>query len=211
MKYVVFFATCSFVLVFMSSSRQSILGLTIVIVLRFAIFTRKNLENNFPIHRLVFSIGIVYIISFLISELLPILNIDVVNNTLQSGDDGRMILYTEAIQMFKENTAFGLGLGGFEYLTISDQAWPHNFFLEILCECGLLGLLFLLGLIILFVNVNKLRLLATTEKETFYFLLMVPSFVSFMVSGDFRSSIILFCILFATTKSKNAPMQYIIK
>ena len=62
---------------------------------------------------------------------------------------GRDYLWYEALEMTKENPLFGAGLSGFEAaeFTIRGEvlAYPHNIFLEVLCETGMVGFLLFLS------------------------------------------------------------------
>jgi O-antigen ligase len=56
---------------------------------------------------------------------------------------GRNYLWHVAMEMTGENPFFGVGLSGFEAaeITIKSEimAYPHNIFLEVLCETGIIG------------------------------------------------------------------------
>lgn len=62
---------------------------------------------------------------------------------------GREDLWYEALEMTKENPLFGAGLSGFEAegITKKDSVlkYPHNIFLEVLCETGIVGFLLFLS------------------------------------------------------------------
>lgn len=62
---------------------------------------------------------------------------------------GRGDLWYEALEITRKNPLFGAGLAGFQAaaITVSDahQSYPHNIFLEVLCETGIVGLLLFLS------------------------------------------------------------------
>ena len=63
-------------------------------------------------------------------------------NTTESMNNGRNIVYEYAIEYFKTNPLFGLGIGGFEkkfFLDYGNDSYPHQYFLQILCEFGITG------------------------------------------------------------------------
>ena len=57
-----------------------------------------------------------------------------------SGMSGRAKIYSDAWQLFKDKPLFGRGTGGFP-----ERGYPHNIFLEIAVENGLLGLIIFFG------------------------------------------------------------------
>lgn len=203
--YILLYIVLPAMIILMSGARQAIFGLFGVLILRYAIFNKRNIGKKGRLGKFLLSfVGILVLLLFA-SYILPLLNIDVINATLQSGDEGRMLLFIESLEMFNNNYLFGLGFGGFEHFTVSDQPWPHNFFLEILCECGLFGLISLSMLVLIYFVKNKIRIMAQTSQGMFYFLIVSAIMMSFMVSADFRESIALFCAIFAisTTNQVN--------
>ena len=55
---------------------------------------------------------------------------------------GRLKLYSAVWYLFKNKPLFGIGTGGFE---LGEHQYPHNIFLEIAAENGLLGLIIFFG------------------------------------------------------------------
>lgn len=51
-------------------------------------------------------------------------------------DANREDLYTNGIELFKRSPLIGNGVGAFEAL---NKTYVHNFILDLLCECGLIG------------------------------------------------------------------------
>ena len=215
--YILLYIVLPAMIILMSGARQAIFGLFGVLILRYAIFNKRNIGKKGRLGKFLLSfVGILVLLLFA-SYILPLLNIDVINTTLQSGDEGRTLLFIESLEMFNNNYLFGLGFGGFEHFTVSNQPWPHNFFLEILCECGLFGMISLGFLVLLFFLKNQIRLMTQTKQGMFYFLIVSAIMMSFMVSADFRESIVLFCAIFANSttnqidKKKLRNINYIDK
>lgn len=203
MSQVIVYTLFASFLILSSSARQAIFGLVIVIALRYTIFNTRHIRGAKPSHSLLSIVAFVFVAGLIILYALPLLNIGVITSTLQSGDEGRTILYAEAIQMIKDNPLLGLGLGGFEHFTISDQPWPHNFFLEILCETGFLGLAILCIIVVKYFTSHNVNILTLTNQRMFYFLIVSAVLSSYMVSADFRLSISVFSALFAVRMSSN--------
>jgi O-antigen ligase len=57
-------------------------------------------------------------------------------------DSGRTDVYARAWELGRESPLFGIGLAGFG--VIGNHIYPHNLFLEVFCEGGLVGLLLLM-------------------------------------------------------------------
>ena len=63
-------------------------------------------------------------------------------------DQGRINLYIEAVDNFIDTEGSGVGTGGFSYyFGVTKYTYPHNLFLEVASEQGIIGLLILLILL----------------------------------------------------------------
>ena len=160
-KFYVFLSLLFLMSVFWSESKGALLSsaFCFFIVL---IFQIKSIKIK--------SISLVLITAFLIfneyiqgyiqgyfpnSRLLAVFRI--FNGSLQASDQGsigeRSILLKEAAKLFMENPIFGIGLGNFKFLSVSDFNYPHNAHIEIFTENGIIvGFLYIIfisyGLII---------------------------------------------------------------
>jgi len=107
----------------------------------------------------------------------------------------RLDRYNSAIKAFTEKPVRGLGLGGFSvyHLNLDQRYYPHNMFLEIGSEVGIIGLtalLFLLGFC--FFYLLKLRK-KYKRQEKYYLIITILSLFIFMflnscVSGDINDN-----------------------
>jgi hypothetical protein len=195
-----FYLLCAGQLILMSGCRQAILGAAIVIALRFFVFRTKNINNK---HLLKQLLGMIIGLSTFVILILIVLNyshIEVVSNTISEGDFAREALYEQAVLLFMQNPRTGAGLGGFQYVT--GEVYPHNFFLELLCETGLIGTISALLLLIVPMVLKKQGLLHVTASNQFFFLILVGTFVRVMVSSDLTESIELFSAVFAISAAK---------
>lgn len=191
----VFYSICCTQLVLVSGCRQAILGVVLVIALRFVVF---RYEYVYGMNKLKHSFGVtagLVIAYYLILFFLEHLNSDVVNMTLREGDQGRIALYMESLAIFRDHILVGSGIGG--YNAITGNPWPHNFILELLCETGLIGTLVAFMFLILPLVWKRLGLLHVTASNQFYFLVLFATFVRVMFSGDLRISIELFSAVLA--------------
>ncbi len=95
------------------------------------------------------------------------------------------------------NPTFGIGFG--EYPNYANKEYPHNFFLEILCEEGILGLAILSTIILIYILpiANKTNLFFyTTNSGIAPIIFLIVFFARGMISGDVSSSISFIVIIF---------------
>ena len=225
----VFYLVCSTQLILVSGCRQAILGLFVVVFLRFAVFRLINNSANEKINRAkkinvfnnkswnairnsivwkVFSLVVGFVVAYyafihIIAALSA--DVDIIGQTLDEGDIDRKFLLYKAWEIFKEHPIVGVGVGGFHVHT--GEVWPHNFFLELLCETGLIGSLFFLVMIILNMVHKRVGLFHVTNANLFYFLIISALLVRIMVSSDFSESIELFSAIFAISSAKMTKKQ----
>ena len=189
-KRLLFYSIICFQLALTSGARQAMLATLVVLILRLVVIgysgvSKTNLKNS-----------VIAVLSlFIVYEVVSSLDIDIVTKTLESGDAGRDELREQALAIFDKNPLFGSGLGGFYKMT--GENYPHNFFLEVLCECGIFGLLFLSLVYIVFMVKHKIGIGQLTRNDSFFLIIMISLFVRCMVSGNFTISIQLFSALFA--------------
>lgn len=196
--------TYALLIILMSGCRQAIVGLTVISVMRFSVFRLENLNGSNSIRRfgwLVFGI----IVAFFAFELL-FTKVDIVSRTVSEGDIGRLLRFKYALQIFHDNPLMGAGLGGYHAI-VQFTPWPHNIFLELLCECGIIGTLLLLGIVIRNFVKHKVSLMFINPSNMFYFLLLVALLVRYMVSSDLRNSIELFAAVFAVAYAFNSRIE----
>lgn len=113
---------------------------------------------------------------------------------------GRMPLFTSAFLACKSHPLFGLGTGGFSfhYFSVDTRLYPHNLFLEMGSELGILGI----GLIIFFLCLNFRMIFSIFRKHrritrdnfplVWGALVFLFEFCGSMVSGDLMANKLLF-------------------
>ena len=198
-----FYALCAFQLTMLSGARQAIFGLFVIIALRLVVFRTSNIGDKHLLKKLIRSgvglivvlIGLLYVGAHSSS--------DVVASTISEGDGGRELLYLEALSIFQNNPLIGAGLGGFNAIT--EDGWPHNFFLELLSETGLLGTGLFIIVVVIALYKRKVGLMHVTVTGQFYFLFLMALFVRVLVSSDLTESIELFSAVFALSGMNNVP------
>lgn len=176
------------------SARQGLLAFIIMIILR--IYIKGQAKN------ILGKLILISIFLFVAYHILSTFGGEVVSNSIEDGDEGRSIRFGLAIEIWKNSPLFGAGIGGFSRI-VGFANYPHNFFLEILCECGIIGLLVLIYIVGAFLTKYRIPLNAVTSNGSYIIVFVSALFVRFMVSADLTSSIDLFCILFTISKYKN--------
>jgi putative inorganic carbon (HCO3(-)) transporter len=74
-------------------------------------------------------------------------------NTHEGSNQGRLEIWGEAFNVFKDKPLLGVGLGAYSYeikpiASYRDPIYAHNLYLEFLAEIGIPGLIFWLGIIV---------------------------------------------------------------
>ncbi len=203
-ELLLFYLICSGQLVLISGARQAIFGVALVLILRFSIFRKENIYQNNSYRRFLPIIISLVTAVFVLFFVLGHLQSSSVSSTLAEGDSGRTVLYLQALSVFSDHPFLGSGIGGFHAITGED--YPHNFFLELLCEMGIIGTITAIMLIIVPLVKKKQGLLHLTTSQQFYFLIVFGIFVRVLVSSNFTESIELFSAVFAISvvKQNNA-------
>lgn len=98
---------------------------------------------------------------------------------------GRDDIYAMAILGIKDNLIMGLGIGSFDNYS---GAYPHNIFLQILYEGGLLFGVPLIAIIIL--AISTLNQAATMDRKLLYIYLISAGLLQLLFSANFWSSIL---------------------
>ena len=104
------------------------------------------------------------------------------------------------------NPYCGVGFGG--YPLYANKDYPHNFFLEIICEEGFVGLFIFLLIILFFVitNENKKYFRYMTFNKSYLFVLLLLFFARAQISGDLTSSVSFLAILLSFVKNKSSRL-----
>lgn len=192
-------------LILMSGARQSILGLTFLLPIAYLLQVSQSSQNFLKIAKRLF---FVLICAFVLLQLIEMMNISYLSQFFDDSSDSsleqklnRDTNYTEAYILIERNLVEGTGLGGYNYLT--KNPYPHNFFLEMLCECGLLGLFVFLFVVVIYIYMNPVKFTLLTYNNTLFFVIYLSLFLTSMISGDFTNSIVLFSALFSTSIIKS--------
>lgn len=99
------------------------------------------------------------------------------------------------IVLIEQNPLFGIGFGN--YLNpYTEEIYPHNIFLEILSEQGILSFVLLCFIVISFCLKNKVSLKNRLPNNSLSLIIILPYIVKSLISGDLGSNIVVFVSLF---------------
>lgn len=99
-------------------------------------------------------------------------NSDSYASTAGAGSIGsRSFYFTKALEIWSDNVLFGIGFGSWEFY-VAGHKYPHNLFLEVLAEVGLMGF-------------SVLLLIVYRFKTNEYSLILVLGVLLQLTSGDF--------------------------
>lgn len=171
----VMFMMISLVQIFIHGNRSSII-ICIVVLIYLEILnikSNKNLKITFKISSLLlilfFSKQIIYFVIEKMQKILEILNINSysitkISNAMGKGIDGiisessgRDVIYEYAKNIIVESNFMPHPLNYFKYSTNNLIPYPHNLFLEILIDFGIVGLIIFI-IIVLFLLVKCLNI-----------------------------------------------------
>ncbi len=176
---------CCIWLVLLSGARQAITAYVLIIACWYSIKTGKLRIKN------------VLLILMLIPVLIIILqHIDAPQIQQMFEDRGGADKYLNRnydypLTVISNNTLTGIGFGN--YLNpYTLEVYPHNIIIELLCEMGLLGLLFFLVLTIIFTRGTHFTITKQMNNGCFCVLLLLPYLTRAMISLDLSENIIVF-------------------
>ena len=190
-------------------------GLLSVILISVYIIFKEIYQKKFSLLILKqFSVAI--LLSLLISLFFPqyiesveirYFNLSHFSNFTFNGDsaiDARLQSYSNSLKMFGDALLFGQGFGGFNQRYDNNSLptiikYPHNLFLEVASELGLIGIAIILVLLIL--TFNKLK-----HTNEIIVLLFIHSLILSFFSGalpDQKPLFVFFSILFLSQQKLN--------
>ena len=184
--------TLSALLVLFSGSRQALL--TLIILIGFDILRSKG--SKIAIRNVVLFLGFIVVVFFTLENL----KVDFIQTIVKSNNvieaSGRSSLIDVGIQQFLKSPFGGVGYGRYVNPDGVYGGYPHNMFIELLCETGISGLLLFILVLMFFLKINYV-FFKTNKKYLFGgFCLLITFFVRAMVSEGFSSNIELFAVLF---------------
>ena len=177
---------------FLSGARQMIFGIFVILIVYIIKYFKNNLTIIIPTFIFIFAFS-----TLSLSEIkIPFISDLLLSNEVYKEAYGRSDLYSEALNIFKENPLLGVGIGGFDP-TGSTRDYPHNILLEILAEGGV----FMVSIIIVTIYYVKKRSgykwWDITENGTVFLFLIIGFVIRAVSSSDLIENIVLISALMA--------------
>jgi O-antigen ligase len=177
--------------VYFSGSRQAILTLIIIIALDIA---RKNKGRKY-LRRILFFSGFIFMSFYVLLQMDVWFLKDLFQaDTLLEGS-GRSELIETGLDQYSKNKMAGVGYGRYINPDLVYGGSPHNIFVELLSETGLIGLFTIISILAISFYRNY-KFFKTNNKYLFgFYCILITLFVRSMVSSSIATNIELFAIL----------------
>lgn len=172
----------SIVIILYAGARQMIITI-LVVLLVWILFNYKQVGFIVSLSLLLL-LPVVYTASASLSTLFE--------STVEEGyveGGGRGLWLLAGVQLFMDSPVFGVGFGRYNLLGNYDT-YPHNLFVELLCEVGIVGFIILLGILAGMLYLGR----KSFKRYMFYFLAL---FMMSMASGSMYDNIIIFTLVFS--------------
>ena len=183
------FLFSSFWLIILSGARQTIFGFIFLIFVWLVFRTGK-----FKLSTVFFASAIIVGI-YLGLQLLdvPFLQSNTGRSAHMGSDLNRN--YDYPLMIISYHFLDGIGFGNY-HNPYTQEIYPHNIILEILCEMGFVGLLFVIAVVIFYIKSHHFLLRNVLPSGGICLLLWIPYLIRSMISGDLSENISLFISLF---------------
>jgi hypothetical protein len=193
-----------FIVIFYTGARQNLLAY--IVLLMFYIFTLK--EYSFIYKYL--AIGFVIAVStFILLSINSVLIQNVLLSSTMSGAievSGRSELISRGLELFNSNPLWGIGFGHYSYGGIYTE-YPHNIFIELLAEIGIIGFSFIIILCCYVVYKNRQVILFLHNHNFKPYLVLFPLLVRAMISLNMTSNIIVISFIFSLNCLRQMPQE----
>jgi O-antigen ligase len=155
-----------------------------------SVFLIYSIEKRLKLSSIISLVLIVLSLFFLFSLILPSSMSDRLANKNFSGQSTtfiRILIYWEGLLNFWSSKLVGIGLGSFQFnsILIGKIIYPHNVFIELLAETGIIG--FSLFMVILLKIIAMLKeVYKSSSKEISYILIvfLTTSLINASLSGN---------------------------
>jgi len=179
-----------------------VIFIALIIGLRFT-FNAKIVIKNYIPYIVIFILILIILFSYLFISGSRLVTIKRVSTIFIKEDMGssialRLQYYRSSLSLWMKNPIFGNGIGSWPILMdFGDKpGYPHNIFIEIAVELGLLGLVLFVTLIMF--AIHKLSLhnhIRNNSLEMMIFLIFCFLFLRTLVSGEINDHRVFFAIL----------------
>lgn len=189
----IFLSLISFFIILVSGARQTMVIFVIIYAIAFMLKKgRLNIKS--------LTVGLIVLVALLLSLQFFADKSEHIERMFSEEMTTAERLHRDLDTPFKVmniDPTFGIGFG--EYPNYANKDYPHNFFLEILSEEGILGLIILSIILLLYILpiASKENLIFyTTSSGVAPIIFFLVFFVRGMISGDVSSSISFIAVLF---------------
>lgn len=197
-----FYSLVSIHLILTGGARQAMIGIIIIIILRLTYFIDGKSPKRYVYYILAFLFAVVSIYAIQLLEIQSLIRMTEV------GGKDRELLLLDSYRIFKEHFLFGVGLGGFPlYTIVVGSPYPHNLFMELLCETGFIGTILLFVVVFIYFKKNKITFRIATNTDSYILLIISALFIRVMFSSDLTESIQLFSCVFVLSSKGRVKLQ----
>ncbi len=187
--FVIVFLFSAFWLIVLSGARQTIFGFVFLIFV-WMVFRTERFKLTTVILATTVIIGIYLCLKMLE---VPILQETSVRGAHLGSDLNRN--YDYPLMIISYHFLDGIGFGNY-HNPYTNEIYPHNILLEILCEMGFIGLIFVGMVVFAFVRSHHFLLRNELPSGGICLLLWIPYLIRSMISGDLSENISLFISMF---------------
>lgn len=184
----IIFVILLFFISFYSGGRQNLLGFIVIFVINILVISNLSKLKKISLISIIV-ITTIYALFHIESEAITSLVEGGLSNLGKSS--GRVIHYYVALDYFNKNPWTGIGIGYHFYG--GNGKYPHNLFLELLSETGLVGTFFVLILALVSYLNNRKHI----NNQKVFLMILIPFFIKAMVSGSLSTSISVVCFIIA--------------
>lgn len=185
----VVFLFTSFWLILLSGARQTIFGFIFLIFVWMVFRT-----GRFKLSTVFLASGVMIGIYLCLKLLdVPILQESSSRGAHMGSDLNRN--YDYPLMVISYHFLDGIGFGNY-HNPHTQEIYPHNIILEILCEMGFVGFLFVVTVVVFFIRSHHFLLRNELPSGGICLLLWIPYLVRSMISGDVSENISLFISMF---------------
>ncbi len=170
------------VIILYAGARQMIISIFLILLLWTVLHFKKT--GWIIAAAMILALPVIYTASTSLSSLFE--------STVEEGyveGGGRGLWLMAGVQLFLENPVFGVGFGRYNLLG-NYETYPHNLFVEVLCETGIVGFIVIFA-------VFAASLLLGRKYIRRYLYYFAALFLMSMASGGMYDNIILFTVVFA--------------
>lgn len=194
--------TCLLMILY-SGSRQSLYSLP-VIYLIYLFFDKKINKGNLFVH-IIIGAGMAMFFFIALSDTDSVFKEEEGDSIAEKIHRPKEIL--EAFQLIQSKPLFGHGLGGFASSYYNNRYYPHNIFLELLCETGFIGTLSLLLYIITLLKNNQISFKNRANSGFLILPIFIALFIRANLSSDLIETINIFSFLIVWSSLNNFNKQ----